>query len=55
MTAYIVSGTQAPLGQNNHVIVMKMSELHHTENEDAGNDGWQINKWINELNRWINA
>lgn len=36
MTAYIVAGTQAPLGQQNHVIVVKMSELHQTENDDTG-------------------
>jgi hypothetical protein len=37
MTAYIVAGTQAQIGQQNHVIVMKMSDLHETENEDTGN------------------
>lgn len=36
MTAYIVAGTQAARGQQNHVIVMKMSELDKTfENEDS--------------------
>ncbi|KAK3750946.1 hypothetical protein QZH41_015025 [Actinostola sp. cb2023] len=35
MTAYIVAGTQAAAGQQNHIIVMKMSELHETENEDT--------------------
>ena len=36
MTAYIVAGTQSAVGQRNHVIVMKMSDLHETEQEDTG-------------------
>lgn len=38
MTAYIVAGTQAALGQQNHVIVMKMSELDKTFQNDQDSD-----------------
>lgn len=34
MTAYIVAGTQAPPGKQNHVIVMKMSQLDKTSPSD---------------------
>jgi len=34
MTAYIVAGTQAPPGKQNHVIVMKMSQLDKTLQND---------------------
>ena len=34
MTAYIVAGTQAPPGKQNHVIVMKMSQLDKTSSSD---------------------
>lgn len=38
MTAYIVAGTQAALGQQNHVIVMKMSELDKTFQNDQDSE-----------------
>ena len=38
MTAYIVAGTQAALGQQNHVIVMKMSELDRTFQNDQDSE-----------------
>lgn len=34
MTAYIVAGTQAAPGKQNHVIVMKMSQLDKTISSD---------------------
>ena len=34
MTAYAVSGTQAATGKQNHLIVMKMSDLHSTISEE---------------------
>ena len=34
MTAYVVCGTQAELGKQNHVIVMKMSEMNKTSGDD---------------------
>lgn len=34
MTAYIVAGTQAPPGKQNHFIVMKMSQLDKTSPSD---------------------
>lgn len=34
MTAYIVAGTQAPPGKQDHVIVMKMSQLDKTSPSD---------------------
>ena len=34
MTAYIVAGTQATPGKRNHVIVMKMSQLDKTLQND---------------------
>lgn len=34
MTAYIVAGTQAAPGKQNHVIVMKMSQLDKTISND---------------------
>jgi len=34
MTAYIVAGTQAPPGKQNHLIVMKMSQLDKTLQND---------------------
>ena len=34
MTAYIVAGTQAPPGKQNYVIVMKMSQLDKTLQND---------------------
>ena len=42
MTAYIVAGTQAALGQQNHVIVMKMSELDKTFQNDQDSE-WNGN------------
>ena len=33
LTCYIVSGSQAEKGHSNHVIVMKMSNLHKTMKE----------------------
>lgn len=36
-TAYVVTGTQADLTHNNEVLVMKMSQLAKTKNDD-GND-----------------
>lgn len=42
MTAYIVAGTQAALGQQNHVIVMKMSELDKTFQNDQDSE-WNWN------------
>lgn len=38
MTAYIVAGTQAPPGKQNHVIVMKMSQLDKTSPSDDESD-----------------
>lgn len=37
MTTYMVAGTQAAVGQQNHIIVMKMADLYETEHEDTGN------------------
>lgn len=34
-TAYVVTGTQADLSQNNEVLVMKMSQLAKTKNDDG--------------------
>lgn len=34
-TAYIVAGTQAPQSHISHVIVMKLSNLHKTNNEEG--------------------
>ncbi|KAG0350501.1 WD40-repeat-containing domain protein [Gamsiella multidivaricata] len=34
-TAYVVTGTQADLAQNNEVLVMKMSQLAKTKNDDG--------------------
>lgn len=33
MTAYLVGGTQAELGKQNHIILMKMHQLHSTLKE----------------------
>lgn len=38
MTAYIVAGTQAAQGKQNHVIVMKMSQLDRTISNDEESD-----------------
>ncbi|CAH1179552.1 unnamed protein product [Phaedon cochleariae] len=38
MTAFIVAGTQAPQAHTNHVIVMKLSNLHKTNNEPENED-----------------
>ncbi|XP_013381956.1 glutamate-rich WD repeat-containing protein 1 [Lingula anatina] len=38
MTAYIVCGTQAERSHANHVIVMKMSNLHKTNKDEEDND-----------------
>lgn len=38
MTAYIVAGTQAPPGKQNYVIVMKMSQLDKTLQNDEESD-----------------
>lgn len=38
MTAYIVAGTQAAPGKQNHVIVMKMSQLDKTISNDEDSD-----------------
>ena len=35
-TAYIVTGSQAPTGTNNELLVMKMSQLHKTLTNDGG-------------------
>ena len=34
MTAYLVSGTQAELGKQNYVILMKMSQLKNTDKDN---------------------
>ncbi|CAH1977313.1 unnamed protein product [Acanthoscelides obtectus] len=38
LTAYIVAGTQSSQTHNNHVIVMKLSNLHKTSPEEDEND-----------------
>ncbi|CAG8476633.1 5943_t:CDS:2 [Funneliformis caledonium] len=38
-TAYIVSGTQADKPKNNQLMIMKMSQLHKTQNDDKDSDG----------------
>ena len=38
MTAYLVAGSQAPTGRQNHVILVKMSQLVKTHKEDNPND-----------------
>ena len=38
MTAYVVAGTQAALGKQNHVIIMKMSELDKTFEKDEDSE-----------------
>ncbi|EXX78489.1 Rrb1p [Rhizophagus irregularis DAOM 197198w] len=37
-TTYIVAGTQADKPKNNELIIMKMSQLHRTQNDDDLND-----------------
>ncbi|GES92196.1 glutamate-rich WD repeat containing [Rhizophagus clarus] len=37
-TAYIVAGTQADKPKNNELMIMKMSQLHKTQNDDNFND-----------------
>ena len=39
MTAYLVAGTQSERGKQNHVIVMKMSQLRKTGEENEGEGG----------------
>ena len=46
MTAYIVAGTQAPPGKQNHVIVMKMSQLDKTASNDDESKWIQVQKMI---------
>ncbi|EDO34980.1 predicted protein [Nematostella vectensis] len=38
MTAYILAGTQSERSRANHIIVMKMSELHRTHDEEKDSD-----------------
>ena len=38
MTAYLVAGSQAAIGRQNHVILVKMSQLVKTHKEDNPND-----------------
>lgn len=35
MTAYMVAGTQAPVGEANKLMLIKMSELHKTQKDEA--------------------
>jgi len=37
-TAYVVAGTSAPNARDNELIVMKMSQLHKTQNDDESDD-----------------
>lgn len=37
-TAYIIAGTQAPQSHISHIIVMKLSNLHKTNNEEGDDD-----------------
>ena len=34
LTCYLIAGTQAELGRQNHIIIMKMSELMATQKEE---------------------
>ena len=38
MTLYLVAGSQAATGRQNHVILVKMSQLIKTHKEDNPND-----------------
>ena len=52
MTAYIVAGTQAAPGKQNHVIVMKMSQLDKTISNEEESERpiiFKINYMYNSL------
>ena len=38
MTAYLVSGTQAEVGKQNFIMLMKMSDMHSTHREEDDED-----------------
>ncbi len=38
MTAYLVAGTQAEVGKQNFIMLMKMSDMHSTHREEDDED-----------------
>lgn len=55
MTAYIVAGTQAAPGKQNHIIVMKMSQLDKATSNDEESELWVTYKMIKNYYKYYNS
>ena len=53
MTAYIVAGTQAQPGKQNHVIVMKMSQLDKTLQNDEESEWNETSIDCSKFQIWL--
>ena len=58
MTAYLVAGSQAASGRQNHVILVKMSQLvktHKEDNPDDSNDDSGLHNTLTlDLSKFFN-